>query len=87
MSFSPEDYKRIYGKEGGILSFELRGKGLNSETGYKSVAGITYSGKMTADRLQELMQRIAQRMQSQLRRSQRPSLRLKRWRWRLSKNC
>lgn len=54
-----EKYKEIYGTDGGILSFSLDGPGVNSETGFKSVAGITYEGKMTPERLEAMMANIA----------------------------
>lgn len=57
---APERYQGIYGKAGGILSFDLRGDGVNTDTGYKAVSGVTYEGEMTPERMQELMQRIAQ---------------------------
>lgn len=57
---APERYQGIYGKAGGILSFDLRGDGVNTDTGYKAVSGVTYEGEMTPERMQEMMQRIAQ---------------------------
>lgn len=59
-SLAPERYQGIYGKQGGILSFDLRGDGVNTDTGYKAVSGVTYEGEMTPERMQEMMQRIAQ---------------------------
>lgn len=52
-------YRGVYGKDGGILSFELTGTGVNSETGFKAVSGVIYDGAMNADRLRELAQRVA----------------------------
>ena len=54
MGVSPETYKNIYKEDGGILSFDLRGDGLSSETGYRSASGISYTGKMTPERLEEI---------------------------------
>lgn len=59
-ALAPERYHGIYGKQGGILSFDLRGDGVNTDTGYKAVSGVTYEGEMTPERMQEMMQRIAQ---------------------------
>lgn len=56
----PEDkYKEIYGTDGGILSFELEGPGVDSESGFKSVAGVTYEGKMTPERLEQMTAKVA----------------------------
>ena len=60
MGVSPETYKNIYKEDGGILSFDLRGDGLSSETGYRSASGISYTGKMTPERLEEIMLSVAQ---------------------------
>lgn len=54
-----EKYKEIYGTDGGILSFELEGPGVNSESGFKSVAGVTYEGKMTPERLEQMTAKVA----------------------------
>lgn len=59
-ALSADKYQGIYGKAGGILSFDLRGDGVNTDTGYKAVSGVTYEGEMTPERMQEMMQRIAQ---------------------------
>jgi len=59
-ALAPERYQGIYGKQGGILSLDLRGDGVNTDTGYKAVSGVTYEGEMTPERMQEMMQRIAQ---------------------------
>lgn len=59
MAMDEARYKDIYGEDGGILSFSLEGPGVNSETGFKSVAGITYQGKMTPERLEAMMANIA----------------------------
>jgi hypothetical protein len=61
LGISPEKYKDIYNIDGGMLSFEMRGEGLDSSSGYKSEAGVPYTGKMTPERLEELMLSIAQR--------------------------
>jgi hypothetical protein len=59
MAMDEAKYKKIYGEDGGILSFSLEGPGVDSSTGFKSVAGITYQGKMTPERLEEMMVNIA----------------------------
>jgi hypothetical protein len=59
MAMDEAKYKEIYGEDGGILSFSLEGPGVDSSTGFKSVAGITYQGKMTPERLEEMMVNIA----------------------------
>jgi hypothetical protein len=59
MAMDEAKYKEIYGEDGGILSFSLEGPGVDSSTGFKSVAGITYEGKMTPKRLEEMMAGIA----------------------------
>jgi Na+-translocating ferredoxin:NAD+ oxidoreductase RnfG subunit len=59
MAMDEAKYKEIYGEDGGILSFSLTGPGVDSSTGFKSVAGITYEGKMTPKRLEEMMASIA----------------------------
>jgi hypothetical protein len=59
MAMNEAKYKEIYGEDGGILSFSLEGPGVDSSTGFKSVAGITYQGKMTPERLEEMMVNIA----------------------------
>ncbi|HEY0960917.1 MAG TPA: hypothetical protein VGE69_00995, partial [Pseudomonadales bacterium] len=56
---SPESYKQTYGTDGGIVSFELKGDGVNSESGYKSVAGVTYTGKMSDERLEKMLAKVA----------------------------
>jgi hypothetical protein len=58
-AYSEEKYKNTYGEDGGILSFSLEGPGVDSDTGFKSVAGITYQGKMTPERLEGMMANIA----------------------------
>jgi hypothetical protein len=58
-AYSEEQYKNTYGEDGGILSFSFEGPGVDSSTGFKSVAGITYQGKMTPERLEEMMAGIA----------------------------
>jgi hypothetical protein len=59
MAMDEAKYKEIYGEDGGILSFSLTGPGVDSETGFKSVAGIIYQGKMTPERLEGMMANIA----------------------------
>jgi hypothetical protein len=59
MAMDEAKYKEIYGEDGGILSFSFTGPGVDSETGFKSVAGIIYQGKMTPERLEEMMANIA----------------------------
>jgi hypothetical protein len=59
MAMDEAKYKDIYGEDGGILSFSLTGPGVDSSTGFKSVAGITYQGKMTPERLEGMMANIA----------------------------
>lgn len=46
-----------------FLAFELRGEGVNSETGFLSRAGVPYQGEMTPERLDALMLRIAEENQ------------------------
>lgn len=52
-------YRDIYHKDGGIISFELRGPGVNSESGYKAVSGVIYEGQMSDQRLRDMAQQAA----------------------------
>lgn len=53
----PEAYQKIYGKPGAIVSIQLKGKGLKSETGFMSVAGIT-AADTSPEGLRGLMDRV-----------------------------
>jgi hypothetical protein len=53
----PEAYQKIYGKPGAIVSIQLKGKGLKSETGFMSVAGVTTSDT-SPEGLRGLMDRV-----------------------------
>jgi N12 class adenine-specific DNA methylase/murein DD-endopeptidase MepM/ murein hydrolase activator NlpD len=59
IGYPPEAYEKTYGEAGGILNFELRGDGVNSETGYKSVAGVIYKGDLDEARFAKLTERVA----------------------------
>ncbi|CAB4122465.1 AdoMet_MTases domain containing protein [uncultured Caudovirales phage] len=52
-------YRDIHHKDGGIVSFELRGPGVNTETGYKAVSGVVYEGQMSDQRLRDMAQQAA----------------------------
>jgi hypothetical protein len=53
----PETYQKIYGKPGAIVSIQLKGKGLKSETGFMSVAGIS-AADTSQEGLKGLMDRV-----------------------------
>lgn len=57
-AFPESKYAEIYGKEGGIITFSFKGPGV-SETGFRSVPGVQYEGKMTTERAQEMAREIA----------------------------
>jgi hypothetical protein len=56
----PESYKEIYGEDGGIISFALRGA-IDSETGYRSVAGVIYQGTMSPERVEGMARELAEK--------------------------
>ena len=62
-AINPDSYADIYGKTGGMASFELHGAGVDSYSDYKSVAGVPYQGEMTESLAREMIAAVAEKNQ------------------------
>lgn len=59
-NIAPEAYRSIYKEEGGIIAFALRGA-VDTETGSRSVAGVTYKGALTPERIEGMARELAEK--------------------------